>query len=300
MKRLFGFALAAMLVIGVCASAALAGGGIKVMTRNQYLGADLTPIVVAQSPEEFAAAVQTALAQVGANYFPLRAQSLAKEVALTRPDLIGLQEVFDFKLDGENVGPPFVDHLAETLQALADKGLQYVVAATSVNLNITIPVFIDEDEFPDQWISVVDRDVILARIGVDYTPLAGHYSSGGLCGVPIPSPVAGMGLPFPDTFISTPSEDGCNYTVFAGVPLSPIGPIAIARGFVGVDARVGGKKYRFVNTHLEIDLPDPEEPGSAIVQSLQSVELAATLLATTPPGRKLILLGDFNSRPDDP
>jgi endonuclease/exonuclease/phosphatase family metal-dependent hydrolase len=61
---------------------------------------------------------------------------------------------------------------------------------------------------------------------------------------------------------------------------------------------VRGKKYRFVNTHLEIRDLDPTNPSSAIFQSLQSVELVATLQSTTPPDRTLILLGDFNSSPE--
>jgi endonuclease/exonuclease/phosphatase family metal-dependent hydrolase len=62
-----------------------------------------------------------------------------------------------------------------------------------------------------------------------------------------------------------------------------------------VDATVRGKDYRFVNTHLE-----GMSVGSAIIQSLQSVELVGTLQVTTPPVRTLILLGDFNSSSDDP
>lgn len=149
MKRLFGLALAGLLVLGVFSTPALAHGDIvKVMTRNQYVGADLTPAFLAQTPEDLFPAAVAALAQIAANDFPLRAQRLAAEVALTRPDLIGLQEVFDFKLNGVNVGPPFVDHLTETLDALAAKGQSYVVAATVVNLNITLPFDVDGDGDP--------------------------------------------------------------------------------------------------------------------------------------------------------
>jgi hypothetical protein len=54
-----------------------------------------------------------------------------------------------------------------------------------------------------------------------------------------------------------------------------------------------------VNTHLEVKQPDPSNPATAIIQSLQSVELAGTLIATTPVNRKLIALGDYNSAPVD-
>lgn len=295
MKHLFGLALGGLLVLAVfCAPAFANGDTVKVMTQNQYLGLDLEPLLAARTVGEFIAAAAAGLAQAAANDFPLRARRFATEVALTAPDLIALQEVFDFKLNGVNVGPPFVDQLAETLKALAAKGQSYVVAATVVNLDITIPLDVDGNGVQD-LVRVVDRDVILARKGVTFTKLAGNFSTGGLCGVPIPNPVPVP--PFPAMLQSSPSGDGCNYTIVAQLN-SPVGPIVSERGFVGVDATVRGKKYRFVTTHLEIRQPDPTNPGSAIFQSLQSVELVATLQALTPPDRTLILLGDFNSSPE--
>jgi hypothetical protein len=289
MKRLFGLVLGGLLVLAVFSAPAFANGDtVKVMTRNQYLGADLSPILLAQTPDEFIAALAAAFEQAAANNFPLRVQRFATEVALTEPDLIGLQEVYNFELNGANVGPPFVDHLTETLDALAAKGQSYVVAAKVINTDLTIHLDIDGDGDPDS-VSVVDRDVILVRKGIKFTKLAGNFTTGGLCGVPIPNPVPMQ---------SVPSADGCNYTVVAQV-VSPLGDTIVSkRGFVGVDATVRGKKYRFVNTHLEIRDLDPNNPSSAIFQSLQSVELVATLQSTTPPDRTLILAGDFNSSPE--
>jgi hypothetical protein len=51
---------------------------ITVMTRNLYLGADLAPVIVATTPQEFLSAAQTVLAQVAANNFPERAQALRR------------------------------------------------------------------------------------------------------------------------------------------------------------------------------------------------------------------------------
>ena len=296
MKRLFGLAFCGLLFLGVISAPALADtDSIKVMTRNQYLGADLAPLIQAQTPEDFFDAAAEILEQIAFNFFPLRAQRLATEVALSKPDLIGLQEVFDFKLNGLNPGPPFVDHLAATLDALSARGQHYVVAATVVNLNIMIPFDVDGDDVLDQ-VSVIDRDVILAREGIAFEKLDGLFTSGGLCGVPIESPLPVSALPA--TLMSTPSADGCTYTVLTGA-VSPVGPISINRGFVGVDAKVRGKAYRFVNTHLEVEQPDPTNPDSAIIQSLQAAELVGTLQELTPPDRTLILLGDFNSSVDD-
>ena len=52
----------------------------------------------------------------------------------------------------------------------------------------------------------------------------------------------------------------------------------------------------YADTHLEVRFPDPNDPASAILQSLQSYELVGTLLATSSE-KDLILLGDFNSSP---
>ena len=291
MKRLCTIVMVGLLLFGGFAAQSLADGDrVKVMTRNQYLGADLTALILAQSPQEFVDAAKDALAIVAANDFPRRAKRLAAEVAFTRPDLIGLQEVYHFSVNGQSPGPPFVDHLHETMKALENKGQHYIVAATLENLDITVPI---------QGIGnvrVLDRDVILVRKGIDFTPLGGNFLDGGLCGLPIPNPA--FGLFGPEQLISTPSQEGCNYTIMAGVD-SPVGPIRIERGFVGVDVTVRGQLYRFVNTHLEQRQPDPTNPDSIILQFLQSVELVGSLLHTTPPDRKLILLGDFNSDPED-
>lgn len=73
----------------------------------------------------------------------------------------------------------------------------------------------------------------------------------------------------------------------------------IERGWVGVDATVGGKDYRFVDTHLEVQRPDGTD-ASSIVQALQAAELIQVLAASTPPSQSLIVVGDINSSPEDP
>jgi endonuclease/exonuclease/phosphatase family metal-dependent hydrolase len=69
--------------------------------------------------------------------------------------------------------------------------------------------------------------------------------------------------------------------------------VSFERGFVGVDATVDSKSYRFVNTHLEIREPVPRQ-----FQCEQAAELIETL-ADTPAGLSLIVVGDLNSSPED-
>jgi len=289
------------LVLFFATGSALAENKIDVMTMNQYLGADLDPIVTAETPAEFNDAVVTALEIVAANDIPSRAITLAELVSRRLPDLVGLQEVFIFGcLD---LGPPapnngcenprirnaFNDHLSLTLAALADQGESYVPVATVENFNTTnvivpplpfpgIPFVIDG--YP-AVANILDRDVILARADLASTASAVDYSAFQPLGI-----------------CTKASADGCNYQVVATATLPGGTELAIERGFVGVDITIDEMDYRFVDTHLEVQRPDGTELSS-IVQAAQAQELIGTLSATTPPGRALVVVGDINSSPDD-
>src|SRR5207344_2366321 len=91
-----------LLLIAAGAFAAPAGVGAKakpkpknvsVMTRNLYLGADLTPGVQATSLQGLVTAAGVVLKQVDDNKFGVRAKGLAAEIVGKNPDLVGLQEV---------------------------------------------------------------------------------------------------------------------------------------------------------------------------------------------------------------
>src|SRR4051812_46334172 len=67
--------------------------GLKVLTRNLYLGADLAPLFNVRSVQELVAATTQVFATVQATNFPERAKILAKEIAELDPHVVGLQEV---------------------------------------------------------------------------------------------------------------------------------------------------------------------------------------------------------------
>lgn len=261
---------------------------IRLMTQNQYLGADLAAIVAAPDAEAFNAAVVAALQKVAANIPAERMKALAADIAKEQPALVGLQEVYQFQCidlvqpaisrtgcSDPSIAAAFSDHLQATLDALNGN---YVEKATVVNLNIPgVPFFING--IP-ALVSVVDRDVILARNGVDATPVDyTAFQSAGVC--------------------LKPSADGCNYS-FVIVANSALGPISLERGFVAVDATVNGKAYRMVNTHLELQFPDQTNPLSEVFQAAQAGELLQVLVNTTPLDRSLVVVGDMNSSPDHP
>ena len=64
--------------------------------------------------------------------------------------------------------------------------------------------------------------------------------------------------------------------------------IPVDRGWASVEASLRGRKFRFVDTHLEA--------FNAAVRNLQAQELAALLAGSPLP---VVLVGDLNSRPDD-
>jgi endonuclease/exonuclease/phosphatase family protein len=280
-NHFFGFYFLVSLLI-----LARSGGAadIQVMTQNQYLGADLTPIVTAPDEAAFNAAVVAALQRVAANRPAERMKTLAADISKEQPALVGLQEVYQFQctdlvppIPGTGCSDPsiaaaFSDHLQATLDALNGT---YLEKATVFNLNIAgIPFFI---KGVPALVSMLDRDVILARnginaIAVDYTA----FQSFGVC--------------------LKPSGEGCNYSFVIETNVLGI-PINLERGFVAVDTTVNGKAYRLVNTHLEVQFPVQNNPQTEVFQAVQAGELLQILLNTTPLDRSLIVVGDMNSAP---
>ena len=284
----------ALLLLSVHAARADEGAKIKVMTQNQYIGANLEPLVTADSPAAFNAALVSVLQTVAASDYPARVRKLVQTIVDDSPDLVGLQEMWSFGCIPASAtipdpcgifGPAFNDHLDATLEALTELDSDYYVAAQVRNLTIPdadfplpapgIPVFLDDvDLLPDIFLTVMDRDVILARGKVATTPVSFACAK--------------------------PSLDGCNFEFVAAAEVGGI-PLSLERGFVAVDAVVRGHAYRFVNTHLEVRFPDPSNPLSRAVQSVQATELIGILWAQPAPANsRLIVVGDINSAPDDP
>jgi hypothetical protein len=258
---------------------------IHVLTQNQYLGANLDPIVAAETPEGANYAMIQALIEVSNNNYPERVQALAESILDKQPHLVALQEVFAFDCDDpfgtkqcDEFPNAFSDHLGLTMAALGDG---YTVAAEVQNLTLApqvlpaplpagVPLILDPAK-PPVVIRVIDRDVILARSDVETTPV--------------------------EFGCSKPSLDGCNFEFVAPVSVGGI-PVNIERGFVAIDATVNGMAYRFFNTHLEVKLLGGDMAAAAL-QPAQATELWLAILGTFDPQKRLLVAGDFNSSPVD-
>jgi hypothetical protein len=248
------------------------GHEVSVMTRNLYLGADLSPAIGTTSIEALAKANGQILREVTANNFPVRAKGLAAEILSKQPDLVGLQEValwrtapvnFEVLAKGPSATTVRYDYLQELLAQLnKGKGApQYSVVVKQNEFDLEAPA--DEDGNPATGPFGADingrltmRDVILAR------------NSGG---------------------VHTWNEQSGNFKTLLQVPV--LGqPLTIARGWTATDASVrGSHPFRFVNTHLEAFQPE--------IRAAQAAELVAPGGPATS-SLPVVLLGDLNSDDD--
>jgi endonuclease/exonuclease/phosphatase family metal-dependent hydrolase len=237
------------------------GGGkpLTVMTRNLYLGADLTRAFAAlQAPpdrqlEVLIGATTTIRAIVDQTNFPLRAQRLAAEIAEHRPDLIGLQEVALWRRGPLGAEATTVDYdfLLLLLDALEARGAHYVVAHVQQESDVTLPGFLGGTL---QNLRLTMRDVVLKRANEGVKVL---------------------------------EASGANYVT--RIPVTLAGQtVAFIRGYDVVDVRAGSKQVRFINTHLESESSD--------VAYAQAAELLAGP-ASPSSGWATILACDCNTDP---
>jgi endonuclease/exonuclease/phosphatase family metal-dependent hydrolase len=228
------------------------------MTRNLFLGADLTPAYDALAGD--AAAVPNAVASIfnpgdppGAvqrTDFPTRAASLAEEIAAVQPDLVGLQEAAAWRTRGPGAGVTVDDHLEALETELVARGARYRRVVTADVGDVELPSAAGIN------VGLTNRLAILAR-------------EDGLR----------LGEPESGSFATTlPIE-------------TPLGTVGLARGWASVDVeRDGEAPLRFVTTHLEV----ASSPQGAETQLAQAEELLAGPAATDQP---VVLAGDFNARP---
>jgi hypothetical protein len=242
------------------------------MTRNLYVGADLAPVVGAIAsgdPSAIVGAVSTFWADVRSTNFPERADTLAEEIAHTEPLLVGLQEVSLFRTGAPDsfFGNPTratqveFDYLAILLAALDERGLHYAPVAVTQNVDAESTGFVAPGLLRD--IRLTDRDVILARTDL------------------------------PASQLQLSNIRTANFATNVTIPIGHTGQsFTSLHGWNSVDAKVRGKVFRFINTHLEVESPSPIVND---VQLAQGVELLTGPADTPLP---VILVGDFNSRAD--
>jgi endonuclease/exonuclease/phosphatase family metal-dependent hydrolase len=237
---------------------------ITVMTRNLYVGTGVGGVFGASSSSELLAAGSRAWADLLASDFPTRAGALADEIARSRPDVVGLQEVTLWRdqTPGDVLTQPTPDatHVAfdflTILQGeLSVRGVPYTAVATSTGADVEFPRQGPGADLVD--VRLTDRDVLMVRADLAdrvSNPRDGRYAA-----------------QFSEPFL--------------------IGPAGSTRGWTSIDYRPApGTTVRIVDTHLEVN-----DPGTGPVQEEQGTELLGRVAASPYP---VIALGDFNTPAD--
>lgn len=268
-----GWFLLAIIFLAVPLSSAMSEEAeFKTMSRNLYLGADIFKVAQAAQvdpssvPEVVAEVYQTVLE----TNFSQRAEAIADEIALAKPQVIGLQEVSTFYIQTPGdfmIGnPEQADNLVIDFYSVLDAALKargmYYEAFTITNADVELPMF-DLEAGPPYYLSdvrLVDHDVVLVRKGHPAVEVLAN-----------------------------------NYSLNLAMDLGGV-PVEFTRGFIIVDVMINNHSLRFVNTHLEIN----SLPGSVyrFVQSVQMQELLG-YIKILPGSGPIIIVGDFNSSPED-
>jgi endonuclease/exonuclease/phosphatase family metal-dependent hydrolase len=230
MKRSLRLAAAVAAVValaGLGGTAANAEGSrtVTVMTRNLYFGTDLTPVVdvianPASTPSDVLGAVGNAFTSAQATDFAGRAAAWADEIAVTRPDLVGLQEAVQWRtgpLLAGNASTDAGDFVQLLLAALAARGQHYQLATESTGYDVEAPGLLPTG-LAD--VRLTQHEAILARTD-DGLTLANRQSG---------------------QFAAGEALTG-NFGTFA-LPWS----------WASVDVTKGGRTFRFLTTHLDADV----------------------------------------------
>jgi endonuclease/exonuclease/phosphatase family protein len=285
--RLAGFALLTMLLAAMFAGSADARGSkmpkVKVMSRNLYLGADLTPGTSASSIPELVNAAGQILNQVDENKFQVRAKGLASEILNKQPDLVGLQEAALWRDDPCNVNPipPSATHVRKggdflglLLDNLNKSGNNYRLVVAEPEFDFQIWANTDGDSSTgspfgcDTEGRLTMRDAILARQGAG---------------------------------VQTKNPRGEHFDTLLQVQPGGV-PIDVTRGWTSVNAKVGNSpRFRFVDTHLEAFDNQPSnhtnqgtDVGNGKIRKAQAQELVAPG-GPADANKPVILVGDLNS-----
>jgi endonuclease/exonuclease/phosphatase family metal-dependent hydrolase len=248
---------------------------LTVMTRNIYLGGNINrPIRAAlnRTGQDGVLALGHANHElretVDRTDFATRSKLLAEEIAATRPDLIGLQEVALWRhgpLQLDQIGRPDAtvvdyDFLGILLADLAARGVRYEVVHVQEESDVEAPAFTGNPftgtAGSAQDVRLTDRDVILVQS---------------------------------DAGVQIEGSGGANYSQRVEVQLGDTS-FPFIRGYAWADVAVGPAKIRFVTTHLES-------------RSSQLAEAQADELLNGPAGDtglSTVIACDCNSNPASP
>jgi len=294
---------------GAADAACRAGGALKVMTQNLYLGADITKLVEAPADEVVAVATQL-WNTVKQTHFPARAQVIADEMLLNQPDIVGLQEVTTWR-----IGVPVVcytgnpndtsatrvvyDYLDILLRALRERGLYYEVAAQTTTVDTELCIGNPADPNALRDLRYTDRDVLLVRHGVPWRSATVPPSVPGF----VPAPIApGPGDQNGGVYALALDDAGHSpatacFSLFPNsAPSNSWTSICDWRGWTAIEVRRADQWVRVFETHLEDWLKTQDGVPPWIIQALEAIQLVALIDgAYQQAPLPTLVIGDFNA-----
>jgi endonuclease/exonuclease/phosphatase family metal-dependent hydrolase len=217
---------------------------LDLLTRNLYVGVDLSRLFDVTDLAGLRRVAGDLLAEVRAHPYDARAAAIAAEIDATAPDVVCVQEAAlvrtrdPSRFDGDHdpgAETVEVDLLAALLDRLADRGLAYDVASAVVTNDVEVPA-----DTADGTVDVrlTDRVAVLARADL---PVSESRSALFDAGVPI--------------------------------PLEDV-DLTIRRGYAAADVHVSGRPVAVVSSHLEAVV--------AGIRDRQAAELVAAVPADRP------------------
>jgi len=290
-------------------AACRAGTGLKVMTRNLYLGAEIVPLAEVPAAGIVSAAT-TVWQNVHRTHFPARAEVIADEVLFDRPDVVGLQEVTTWRTGDPVVcqsGNPndtrattvVYDYLAILERALRERGLDYEVAAQTTTMDAELCIADPASPVGFSDLRYTDREVLLVRRGVAWRVPAFLASL-----PPLPGFVAAPVSPGPGDHgggvYAAALDDAAHTPATACFQLAgnadPAAEVCSWRGWTVTEVRKGDRWVRVFETHAEDWLDTPEGIPQWIFQALQMSQLVAIadIFGQASP-LPTLAIGDFNA-----
>lgn len=260
-------------LFGAVTPAQATDDALTVMSRNIYLGADVS--VALELIPDMPAAAQFMWDQVAKTDFSKRAPVLAAELAREAPDVVALQEATTWYCRSTFFGSstPVFDFTAQLLEATAATGVEYVMAEhdgnTAFNPGYSIPVL-------PYLTTVRDPQTFQPIFGTDEAACGFTIGDALIVRADVADRVTAVG-------------NGDYEAKYAVVPVI----FEIDRGYTWADIASPQGTVRVVTTHLE----SVWDPGSPPVSTQQARELVKATNAWDMP---LVVMGDFNSDPRDP
>jgi endonuclease/exonuclease/phosphatase family protein len=277
------------------------GHQLTVMTRNLYLGADLSPALNATSIDGAVNADYQIEQQVHHTKFPsVRAALLAKEIQKAKPDVVGLQEAawwrtgpYDLSAIGnpkatqtDPQGGDFLTDLLTQLNQKGGKGKKGSAGAAKKGGSAQYRIAVVKTEF-------------------DYE-LPVNQGSGGLGACATPGVCHNERLTMRDAIlvrkgVKTSNASSGTFNTLLRVKVGGVLNVDVTRGWAATDVKFHGRKLHVVDSHLEAFDSAASNSGSdgqtypkGGIREAQAKQLIAR---GGPTSSKLptLLIGDFNS-----